>query len=196
MASPKRDASTVRLSRENWIDGAIAFLHNNNVDAIRLDALADQLGVTKGSFYWHFASREELLTAIVETWRERMVNHILDWLKTASGTPAQQLKQLFRLAISPRDDVPGGPLELALRDWARRDPEVDRIVSKVDAERLGILESLYQRIGLKGEQAKAYALLHITYAAGARSMLFTADPDEIQRRRRIGERYLIPDGED
>lgn len=192
MASATRDDTAARLTREDWIDGAIAFLANNNVDAIRLDALADQLGVTKGSFYWHFKSRDELLSAIIQTWRERMVNHIIEWLKTASGSPANQLKKLFRLAISPGLDVPGGPLELALRDWARRDPEVNAAVRRVDADRLGILESLYQQLGLKGEQAKAYALMHITYAAGARSMLFTADPEEIERRRRIAEKYLIP----
>jgi AcrR family transcriptional regulator len=192
MRDAVRTTDTRRLSREDWINGAIQFLSTNNVDALRLDLLSRQLNVTKGSFYWHFQSREELLGAVIESWRQSMINDIQAWLGHSTGTPLGRLRRLLRLAISPRVDVPGGPLELTLRDWARRDPRVDEIVRQVDAQRLDIVKNLYLDAGLGEERAAAHALLHMTYVIGGRSMLFDADPAELERRWRIGEDYLVP----
>ena len=192
MLSPDRSPDTRRLSREDWIKGAIQFLSKNSVDALRVDLLSKQLKVTKGSFYWHFQSREELLNAVLETWRQTMINDIEAWLKTMTGTPVGRLRRLLRLAITSRIDVPGGPFELTLRDWARRDERVDGIVRQVDSERLGIVKNLYLDAGLAEDQAEAHALLHMTFVVGGRTMLFDADPAEIERRWRIGEDFLIP----
>ncbi|MDP9085056.1 MAG: TetR/AcrR family transcriptional regulator [Pseudomonadota bacterium] len=181
-----------RLSRENWIDGAITYLSSRSVASLRVDVLAGELGVTKGSFYWHFSSREELMNGVLDTWRQRMTEDIDTWLKKASGRPEFLLKKLFRIGISSRLDVPGGPLELSLRDWARHDPRVQAVVSRVDAERVAILKNLYLETGLDDEDAAAYALMHMSFVAGGQMMLFGSDPREIERRRRIGERFLVP----
>ena len=192
MREAVRSTDTRRLTREDWIDGATRFLSTNNVDALRLDRLSRQLGVTKGSFYWHFQSREELLDAVIDSWRQSMISDIEAWLRHSTGTPVGRLRRLLRLAISPRMNVPGGPLELTLRDWARRDPRVDSIVRHVDAQRVRIVENLYRDAGFSAERAAAHALLHMTYVIGGRAMLFDADPAELERRWRIGEDYLAP----
>jgi AcrR family transcriptional regulator len=192
MFSGRRASDTNPLSREDWVRGAVVFLSRNNVDALRIDSLCKYLGVTKGSFYWHFESREALLDAVLETWRVTMINDIEAWLRTTTGTPMSRLKRLLRIAISPRIDVPGGPFELTLRDWARRDSRVDEIVRLVDAERLTIVRNLYVDIGLEPERADTYALMHMTYVVGGRTMLFSDDPKEIERRWRIAEAYLLP----
>lgn len=187
-----RHPDAKRLSREDWVDGAILFLSSHSVDSLRLDLLAEQLGVTKGSFYWHFASREQLLDSVLETWSQRMTRDIDAWLKSSVGTPVGRLKRLFRIGISARLDVPGGPLEITLRDWARRDARVHEIISRVDKERIGILRGLYLDCGLSAEQADSYALLHMTFVAGGRMMLFDGTQSEIERRWQIGEQYLLP----
>ncbi|MDP9012396.1 MAG: TetR/AcrR family transcriptional regulator [Pseudomonadota bacterium] len=182
-----------RLSREDWVEGAIRFLSQHSVGSLRLDLLVKQMGVTKGSFYWHFASREALLDAVLEAWQTRMTRDIEAWLNSAAGTPTDQLRRLLHIGISSRPDVPGGPLELSLRDWARRDARVNKIVTSVDAERLRILKSLYLAAGLADERAEAQALLHMTYVVGGRMMLFDGDVSTVEKRWRIGESLLIPE---
>jgi AcrR family transcriptional regulator len=192
MTRRARAAATGQLSREDWVRGAIEFLATNSVDALRVDVLANRLGVTKGSFYWHFESRDELLHAVVELWRQYMVTDIQAWLRTNAGTPLSRLKRLLRTAISPRVDVPGGPLELTLRDWARRDRRVDEVVRQVDAERIAILTGLYRDLGLPQREAESHAFAYMSYLVGGRSMLFSADQREIERRLRIAEQFFIP----
>jgi AcrR family transcriptional regulator len=182
-----------RLSRQDWIDGAILFLSRHSVGTLRIDLLVKQMGVTKGSFYWHFESREVLLDAVLESWQKRMTGDIEAWLKSATGTPADQLRRLLHIGISSRPDVPGGPLELSLRDWARRDSRVDEIVMRVDAERLRILKNLYLESGLSDEDADAQALMHMTYVVGGRMMLFDGKVGTVEKRWRIGEMFLLPD---
>jgi AcrR family transcriptional regulator len=182
-----------RLSRDDWVEGAILFLSQHSVGSLRLDLLVAQMGVTKGSFYWHFASREALLDAVLESWQTRMTRDIEAWLNSAAGTPAAQLRRLLHIGISSRPDVPGGPLELSLRDWARRDARVNKIVMGVDAERLRILKGLYLAAGLTDERADAQALLHMTYVVGGRMMLFDGRLSTVEKRWRIGESFLIPE---
>jgi AcrR family transcriptional regulator len=185
-------AESRRLSREDWVEGAILFLSTHSVDALRLDVLAEQLGVTKGSFYWHFASREQLLDSVLETWRQRMTRDIEAWIRNKVGTPAGRLKRLLRISIATRPDVPGGPLEITLRDWARRDARVHAILGEVDQERLNILRSLYRDHGLPEAEAEAFALLYMTYVIGGRSMLFDGTPAQMEQRWQIGEQFLVP----
>jgi AcrR family transcriptional regulator len=193
MAKRPQSPENQRLTREDWVEGAILFLSKHSVGSLRLDTLIKQMGVTKGSFYWHFRSREELLDAVLESWQKRMTRDIETWLKAAAGTPVDQLRRLLRIGISPRPDVPGGPLELSLRDWARRDARVDAIVMRVDADRLRILKALYMQAGLVEEAADAQALLHMTFVVGGRMMLFDGAAATIEKRWRIGERFLVPE---
>lgn len=192
MAKKSEVAESRRLTREDWVDGAIAFLSQHSVGTLRLDLLVKQMGVTKGSFYWHFASREKLLDAVLESWQTRMIRDVEAWLETTAGGPEDRLRRLLHVGISSRPDVPGGPLELSLRDWARRDARVARIVTQVDAERLRIVKNLYLETGLDADQADAQALLHMTFVVGGRMMLFEGDQATIEKRWLIGERFLVP----
>lgn len=180
------------LGRKDWIEAAIAMLAEDNVEALRVDTLAEKLGVTKGSFYWHFKGREDLLSAVVEAWRLRMTSETRALIVDTSGTPWERLERLIRIAISPRQDVPGGPFEMTLRDWARRDPKVAEIVHEVDSERVKFLCLLYRDAGLSDSDAEDFAELHMAFVIGTRMTLSPADRDEINRRRRIGIALLLP----
>ena len=181
-----------RLSREDWIDGAILVLSEGNVEALEVKGLAERLGVTKGSFYWHFENREALLEAVIDTWRRRMTGEIEAFIRGRVGTPAGRLRRLIRIAMSARPDVPGGPLELALRDWARRDARVADIIREVDARRLAFLRELYKEAGLDDERAETYAFLHMSYVIGGRILLSHGTQHDLERSWRIGEDHLLP----
>jgi AcrR family transcriptional regulator len=189
---PLKPAAEPPLGRKDWIEAAIAMLAEDNVEALRVDTLAEKLGVTKGSFYWHFKGREDLLSAVVETWRLRMTSETRALIVDTSGTPWERLEKLIRIAISPRQDVPGGPFEMTLRDWARRDAKVAGVVREVDTERVKFLRQLYRDAGLDDADADDFAELHMAFVIGTRMTLAPNDRDEIRRRRRIGAALLLP----
>lgn len=191
-AKPRAGGRAKRLSHEEWVDAAIDLIASEGIEALRLDVLADRLKVTKGSFYWHFADRDALLAAIVETWRQRMTSEIAAYLALKAGTPLGRLKRLIRLSISPRPDVPGGPLESSLREWARNDARVDAIIREVDGQRIAFVRSLYVGIGLSETEAEAYAVAHMSFVVGGRQILFSADADDLKRRWDLAEKFLLP----
>lgn len=201
MASPKSALASkraakleqqVRLSRQDWIDGAIRKLSEDSVAALRVDELAEYLNVTKGSFYWHFQSREDLLSAVLSWWRTLMTSEIKNVLGNLPGTGWERLANLLKIAISARPDVPGGPFELTLRDWARRDVQVAKVIDEVDTERIIFVADLYQDAGLDAQTARDYAFAQMAFVVGARTAFPIDGPAEITRRRRIAEALLLP----
>src|SRR5690606_11140066 len=102
-------AEDARLTRRDWSAGAIRKLAQDSVAALRIDELADELGVTKGSFYWHFRSREDLLEAVLESSRSLMVTRVKELIGPASTAPVERLRNLLRIALGSHPDVPRGP---------------------------------------------------------------------------------------
>jgi AcrR family transcriptional regulator len=191
-AKAQKPAAEPPLGRKDWIEAAIALLAEDNVEALRVDTLAEKLGVTKGSFYWHFKGRDDLLFAVLDEWRLRMTSEIQQLILDKSGTPWERLERLLRIATSGRPDVPGGALEMTLRDWARRNAKVAAVVREVDASRVQFLRQLYREAGLEDRDVDDYAELHIAFVIGTRITVDPADRDEINRRRRIGAALLLP----
>jgi AcrR family transcriptional regulator len=190
---PQKPAAEPPLGRKDWIDAAIALLAEDNVEALRVDTLAEKLGVTKGSFYWHFKGREDLLFAVLDEWRLRMTSEVQSLIFDRSGTPWERLERLLRIAISGRPDVPGGPFEMTLRDWARRDSKVAGVMRAVDASRIAFAAQLYREAGLGEDEAQDYAEAHMAVVIGIRMTLADGENrDEIKRRRRIGAALLLP----
>ncbi len=180
-----------RLSREDWITGAIRFLAASSVDALRLDNLAAALGVTKGSFYAHFKSRRELVDAVLDRWRHGVSQEVSRIVRSKEFGPLDTLRRLLDLSFVDNPDVAGGPFEITLRGWARRDSRVREIMHYVDNSRIAEVRSLYLEAGLDRATADIYALLHMTFVTGGRMMLGDADAEERQRRHDIGTHYLI-----
>lgn len=181
-----------RLSRQDWIDGTIKKLSEDSVAALRVDELADFLNVTKGSFYWHFQSREDLLGAVLTWWKSLMTTEIKTMLSRLEDTGWARIRNLLNIAISDRPDVPGGPFELTLRDWARRDATVAKVVREVDESRIRFVAELYQDAGLSPAKAEEYALAQMAFVIGARTAFPNVTRAEIIRRRKIAEAFLLP----
>jgi AcrR family transcriptional regulator len=190
--APKANAEPP-LGRKDWIEAAIAMLAEDNVEALRVDTLAEKLGVTKGSFYWHFKGRDDLLFAVLDEWRLRMTSEVQALIFDRSGTPWERLERLVRIAISSRADVPGGPFEITLRDWARRDAKVAEVVRAVDSERIAFAAQLYREAGLNEADVQDYADAHLAMVIGIRMTLADSENrEEIKRRRRISTALLLP----
>src|SRR2546422_3207220 len=103
-----------RTPRSSWVDEGLRALAAGGPDAVRIEALAQALGVTKGGFYWHFDDRRALLDEMLETWERVMVDEVIEDVEGEGEDGRAKLRRLFALASSRRDLL---KIELAIRDW-------------------------------------------------------------------------------
>ena len=147
-------ASEGAKDRSDWVAQAAAALVEGGWESVRVEPLARRLGVTKGSFYWHFKDRRALLDAVIEHWEQRGTLGIIDYVDTKCSDPEQRLRLLWQTTNGP-----GLDMELAIRDLARRDAATASAVERVDSTRVGYLRRNFRQLGLCAKDAEARSLL-------------------------------------
>jgi AcrR family transcriptional regulator len=153
------------LDRNAWIRGALALLTDDGPTGLRVETLAKRLKVTKGSFYWHFKDRRDLVDAVLDEWKE---GRIRDIRKQTAAQPGEELAALHHTidVYAAGRNRRGLPIELAVREWARRDARAAAVVEEVDAERLTCSARLFTALGVPAEQAAARSVLLYAYVFG------------------------------
>jgi AcrR family transcriptional regulator len=135
----------VRVPRRAWVDQGLRALAEGGPANVRIETLARSLGVTKGGFYGHFADRPALLTEMLDTWEHEVTDLLIAQVDGGSqdvGAKAR-LRRLFDVvSVVEEDPTIGITVEFAIRDWARRDPEVARRLRQVDRRHTDYLRSL------------------------------------------------------
>lgn len=164
------------LDEEAWIEGALDLLVSGSIDTVGVEPLAHKLGVTKGSFYWHFTDRAALLKAILRRWQERATMSVIDRLEHGENSARERLRKLGELPHSSKRSRRGALVELAIRDWARKDPMAAAAALEVDRQRLKYLASLYREMGLDPDEARARAYQMYAFQL-AEALIDTADSD-------------------
>jgi AcrR family transcriptional regulator len=164
--------SAPRLAREDWVRATYRTLAQQGWRAVKVEALAKHLGVTKGSFYWHFRDRNELLDAVLARWHEQLV---IDRVEATGGTPAQKVRYMLDIVATANRSQRGGSLELAMRSWARQDERVARVVEQVDERRFDYTADLFHRMGFERREAEARAMLLFSYIFSQGLLSFSDD---------------------
>lgn len=134
------------LTREDWFVAAIGALRGSGIDGVRVEALAANLGVSRGSFYWHFRDRQELLDMILARWEEETA-----WLisgASTAATPRERAVRFFEMANSSPY-----PPDREIFAWARRDGKVARRVEVTEAKRTTFFEHILRDAGA-GERSR------------------------------------------
>lgn len=131
-----------RTPRRAWVDEGLRALAAGGPDAVRVESLAKALGVTKGGFYGYFADRGALLEEMLDTFERETVDAIIDLVEGPGGDARAKLTRLFTMTMI--DATPELlAVELAVRDWARRDAAAARRLRRVDNRRMDYLRSLF-----------------------------------------------------
>jgi AcrR family transcriptional regulator len=154
--------ANVRTPRGAWIEAALQALSAGGPEAVRVEALATSLGVSKGGFYWHFKDRQALLEEMLDSWERSVAENVIAEVESTAAAPRAKLRQLF--ALAPSVDF---AVELAIREWARRDGEVAARVRRIDNRRMDYLRSLFGQLGLDEEEAEVRALLAFSLFVGS-----------------------------
>jgi AcrR family transcriptional regulator len=174
----------VRTPRERWVEEGLAALAAGGPDAVRVEVLAKALGVTKGGFYWHFADRGALLDEMLGTWERTLVDEVIEHVEAGGGDARSKLRRLFELARTRAGVM---TMELAIRDWSRRDPAVARRLRRVDNRRMDYMRSLFAAFCPDPDEVEARCLLVFALFVGTP---FIAVDHEGRRRADVLERAL------
>ncbi|GAA5159857.1 TetR/AcrR family transcriptional regulator [Pseudonocardia eucalypti] len=154
----------LRTPREKWVEAGLQALAQGGVDAVRVEALAKSLGVTKGGFYGYFADRGALLTAMLDVWERESVDDVLDRVDRECGDMLAKVRLAGHLTFS------GGrllPIDLAIRDWARRDPAVAERLRRVDNRRMQLARDAIGTVCTDPDEVEARSLLAFCMAIGS-----------------------------
>ena len=131
---------------------ALGVIGRRGVDQVTVEGLARDLGVTKGSFYWHFADRNALIAAALAQWEQLATAAIIEHIADIAD-PVERLHELFRVSFG---DTEHGPLDAALVVRAD-DPIVGPVVRRVAEQRVAYLEAIFRQVGLTPAKARARA---------------------------------------
>ncbi|MBS0295353.1 MAG: TetR/AcrR family transcriptional regulator [Proteobacteria bacterium] len=154
-----------RIEAEAWVEAGLHRLASGGLEAVRVEVLAQDLGVTKGGFYRRFKDRRALLDAMLERWAEGRIEAIDRHTRLDGQPAAERLREIIAL-YAKRANEQGMAIELAVRQWARSDEAAAKAVARVDARRLEDVAELYAELGLAPDQARARAFLFYAYVFG------------------------------
>ena len=131
---------------------------------MRVEPLARRLGVTKGSFYWHFDARPDLLRAVLLRWEEGATEQVIAEVDAAEEAPAARLASLTARSFGQASGY--GALEAAVRGWALTDSAAADVVSRVDDRRLTYVTGLLADAGVDPDRAAQRAALYYRVLVG------------------------------
>ena len=168
-------AAATRTPRSRWIEEGLRTLAAGGPDAVRIEALARTLGVTKGGFYGHFTDRDALLSELLDAWERMSTEEVIQRVERAGGDVSARLRRAGALTFS-RTLL---PIDLAIRDWSRRDRSVAERLRRVDNRRMAYLRALFGEISPDEDDIEARCLLAFSLLIG--DHLMAADHGERSR---------------
>jgi AcrR family transcriptional regulator len=151
-----------RTPRDSWIAAGLKALAAGGPGAVRIEALAQELGVTKGGFYGHFADRNALLEEMLDTWERRAIDETIEQAERKGGDVRIRMRRAGALTFSAELLQ----VDLAVRDWARRDQAVSERLRRVDNRRVAYLRDLFREICRDEDEVEARSVLAFTLAIG------------------------------
>ncbi|EKO39129.1 MAG: transcriptional regulator [Solidesulfovibrio magneticus str. Maddingley MBC34] len=163
------------LAAKDWIDAAFVALGRGGVQAIRAEALARELKVSKGSFYWHFKDVPALRAQMLRHWSEQATARIINAIDAHIVSPRQRLRLLLtHIADGEAGRYGGKDVDAAIRDWARHDAAARETLETVDARRLDYVAALLRSCGIDANVSEIQARLLYGALIGTRQLATTS----------------------
>ncbi|MGJ8544558.1 MAG: TetR/AcrR family transcriptional regulator [Sulfitobacter sp.] len=175
-ATPTRQ----RGSREIWLNAAYEMLISDGIEAVKVMALAKRLNLSRTGFYWFFKDIAELQGAMIQMWEEKNTGILLARCGLPAGNICQALFHLMDCWLDPA--LFDAPLDLAIRNWARNDADLQHRVSAADRQRIKALSEMFARHGFSPEQADVRGMTVIYTQIGYISMQVSEAPAERHAR--------------
>jgi AcrR family transcriptional regulator len=163
-------------SKELWLNAAYDSLIAGNIDGVKVMSLAKQLNLTRTGFYWHFKDISELHRALIERWEQQNTGHLIERCEMQAGNICEALFNLMECWFD--STLFDSQFDLAIRNWARIDSNLNTILHKADKARIQAVTDLFMRFGYSKKQADVRSMTVIYTQVGYISMQVKEDWDE------------------
>lgn len=154
---PAKDplVGNVKVTRQDWLNAALAVLKQGGVEAVKVADLAAAMSVSRSSFYWYFKNRTDLLDALLDHWKRTNTAAMVAQAETPARTITEACCNIFRCNIDAA--LFDNRLDFAIRDWARRSDRVNQVLKQGDDARMAALSAMFERFEVPPVEAKARA---------------------------------------
>ncbi|MGZ9719052.1 TetR/AcrR family transcriptional regulator [Rhizobium miluonense] len=140
-----------RSTREDWLKLALQLLVKDGIDRVKVQIMAKQLNVSRSSFYWFFKNPQDLYGQMLDFWLTKNTGPIIQRALRPAGSISEAILNVFECWVN--EDLFDPHLDVAVRLWARRAPEVLKVVAGADQQRLGALTGMFARHGFAEDDA-------------------------------------------
>jgi AcrR family transcriptional regulator len=162
-----KNSTKPKLTRKKWLEFSLDLLIREGNAKLRIDTLVQSLGVTKGSFYWHFKDRDDFILKLVEHWTLVSTQKVVEHMKQVQGSADERLFELTKYIIN--NDLTR--YDIAIRAWALMEPQIAYLVRKVDKQRLGFIRDLFSEMGFEGKELEMRSRTLVTFHAMEHGLL-------------------------
>ena len=155
MTDPAPLYGNTKVTRADWLTVALDLLVSEGVGEVKVLSISERLGVSRSSFYWYFKSRKDLLDALLEHWQQTNTAQLVRHAKMPAATVTEAVCNIFRCWVDA--DLFNHKLDFAIREWARRDGAVRRIIDQTDAMRVTSFTAMFTRFDFPDDEAEVRA---------------------------------------
>lgn len=159
--------TTTRLTRDDWLRAALETMRAAGVDGIKIAPLAARIGITTGSFYWHFKNRRELLEELLDYWENTMTDAAIAEAKKFQGPPKDRI--LFLMKRVMVDDLAG--YDLPIWHWAQSDVAAGRVFQRALDKRFAFATWMFMETGFSNQQAEIRGRMMVVYLMGESTLV-------------------------
>ncbi len=179
-----RKNQTRRLSRADWVRGALDVLRERGVDGVKIVVIAERMGVTSGSFYWHFKGLQDLLDCLLDYWERELTDAIRDQARSFTGAPEDRILNLMVQVVEEDAAV----YDHAISIWARSDPAARKVFERTLQNRFDFAAWMYKQVGFSEKQARIRGRLLVAYLMGESATNLKSEPNwkaEIREKHKL-----------
>lgn len=155
------------LTKDDWLGAAMELLRTRGIGGVRVLPLANELGVSRGSFYWHFEDRDDLLRSMLDWWDREMTDGVIQFANESRGSPRKRLMAVAEDVVRFNRNR----YETAIRSWAEGDKRAAKTLKRVVTKRLDYVTSLFREAGFPPADARARGDLLAVYVMSEDSIL-------------------------
>ncbi|KXV05329.1 TetR family transcriptional regulator [Caballeronia megalochromosomata] len=189
--SKASQGSRGQFGPDHWIRAAHRVLESRSIDAVRVEVLAKEMGVTKGSFYWHFKDRDDLLQRMLTAWRDEATEQIIYRFESRQLSARELIHDLLTLPFRGAAAREAAATELAIRAWARRDDAARRVLDEVDAKRLTYITQCFRALGFSATESRSRAFALYSYELSEALLSSQGTTKQKDDRRAFMEKLLL-----
>ncbi len=160
-----------RSSREDWLRMALTILRESGVDGIKITVIARRMGLTSGSFYWHFKNVQDLLDAVLDYWENHLTHHITEDALAFDGAPQDRILNLMCQVIEEDAALP----DSAISVWAKSDANAQVVFDRTIRARFDFAGWMFQQAGFDPSEATIRGRLMVTSLLGETARDLKAD---------------------